>query len=367
MPISIAVGTVTATTAALTLTGRTGVQPEIQVAIRPDFAWCVCPIFPVSAADAQTLNGLNQNATYYVRARNILDGAGNRDAWSTIQSFRTPQAVAWASETANLRVDNAIIVSPEPILEYNTSGTVSGYPIDNLTRPSPVAFRRMEHGSNGSFYISVRIGTAPIDTIALLNTNLRESTLVAIYGDTTLSAVNGASPAFSQVFPSFRASPNLPGRPGYHGLFKLSSKQTYPWWRLQIEPGAVGSTTGGMLHAEHLVIGLNRGTKAMAVEKKESTVDLGTLERSRSGLMDRQAGFKLRRAEFDIAMLDENAFEQNYGDLWRDINEPMLVVPNGKAGPYLHDRILYGDFVGGGVTQNTSTRFSRSFIIESLI
>src|SRR3546814_6682697 len=56
----------------------------------------------------------------------------------------------------------------------------------------------------------------PIDTIALLQSNIPEDATVLIrVGTTSATADANYGP-----YP-FRASANVPGRPGYHGLFRL--------------------------------------------------------------------------------------------------------------------------------------------------
>lgn len=351
-----------ATTANLSFTGRVGAVAEIQIAIRPDFAWGAFPVFPAASGTTMDLAGLNAATSYYARARNVV--AGVREDWGDIKSFRTAAGAGWPEETSNIRVDKALIVKPVPILHLDASLPLSGYPVENLAIPDPVAWRNAAVTAPGEKHaLLARVGVTPVDTFALLQTNLPEDTTLSLAAYTTVANVNSGTADWQATFPNARASQGLPGRPGYHFLIRLSEPRTYPFWRL----GITAETPGGILHAEHFVLGLDIGVKAAAIDQKISAVDIGSLERSRSGIADRQTGAKLRREEFELAMLTEREFEEHMSPLWRQTNEPMLVAPNGKTGPYLHDRLLYGDFVGGSASRVSSIRYSRPFIIESLI
>src|SRR3546814_14079108 len=87
----------------------------------------------------------------------------------------------------------------------------------------------------------------------------------------------------------------------------------------------------------------------MAADKNEVGVDLGSLERLRSGNPNRIRGYRMRRVDFDLAALTEAQYETQYGDLhWRvGGTDPVLIVPNSKSGAFLQDRILYGAITAG--------------------
>ena len=206
----------------------------------------------------------------------------------------------------------------------------------------------------------MEIGGDPVDTIALLQTNAPEASTIAVDAGDTLD-VNKYS--YGPI--PFRASPALPGRPGYHSLMRLPAAQSYRYWHIRV----TAPVFGGHFEAQQLVLGLNRATKNHSVDKAESVVDYGTLERTRAGNPVRTLGARHRRVDFDISMLTEAQFEANYADLdWRvGQTEPLLVVPNSKAGSFLHDRILYGPMRGGKIVNPASPRYTRGFTIESII
>src|SRR3546814_10777790 len=136
----------------------------------------------------------------------------------------------------------------------------------------------------------------------------------------------------SDVCSSDLASANVPGRPGYHGLFRLPAAVSKEYWRVDI----TATLPGNLLHLEHAVFGKNRVTKNMAADKNEVGVDLGSLERLRSGNPNRIRGYRMRRVDFDLAALTEAQYETQYGDLhWRvGGTDPVLLVPNSKSGAF---------------------------------
>src|SRR3546814_13124889 len=70
----------------------------------------------------------------------------------------------------------------------------------------------------------------PIDTIALLQSNIPEDATVLIrVGTTSATADANYGP-----YP-FRASATVPGRPGYHGLFRLPAAVSKEYWRVDIK------------------------------------------------------------------------------------------------------------------------------------
>jgi hypothetical protein len=124
---------------------------------------------------------------------------------------------------------------------------------------------------------------------------------------------------------------------------------------------------GGVLHVEHIAVGLNRKSKNHALEKTETPLNLGSKERTRSGNPDRVQGLKMRRVEFDLAWLTETQSETLYHEIGSWLDEPVFVVPNSKAGAFLHDRMLYGDLKTIRTVQPSSLHYTRTFGVESLI
>src|SRR3546814_10334097 len=100
----------------------------------------------------------------------------------------------------------------------------------------------------------------------------------------------------SDVCSSDLASANVPGRPGYHGLFRLPAAVSKEYWRVDI----TATLPGNLLHLEHAVFGKNRVTKTMAADKNEVGVDLGSHERLHSGNPNRIRGYWMRRVAFDL-------------------------------------------------------------------
>jgi len=358
---------ITATSATLNMSdaGANGTL-DVQIAVRPDFEFCVCPIFNVARASTVDLPGLNQRTNYFVRTRN-RSAVGAVEGWSATEGFRTLDGSGQTTSPAAVMIEPAIFVVPAPVVEVQQRSQLSGFPLTNMFRDSPAAARMIPTaqttGQPDRYVIDFRTAGAPVDTIALLNTNLPESARWFVQAGAVFINDDSANVQFSTSSAAFRASPNLPQRPGYHGLLRISPARSFNWWRIVID----ATLPGGILHIEHAIVGLNRTSKNHSVEKQESPAPLTTLERKRSGIPDRVRGRPMRSVDFELNMLSEAQYETIYGDLWRYELEPVLVVPNSKSGAFLHDRILYGDLSGGRTVNPTSPRYNRSFTVRSLV
>jgi hypothetical protein len=355
------VSAVTTTSAQLNMsdTGANGTI-DVQVSTRPDFQFCVCPIFSAARASNIQFGGLNQRTTYWVRTRN-RSSAGVVDDWGNTEIFRTADGLAQAVAPAAVMIEPAALVTPLTAAQIITTGDVAGFPVSNLFRDAPVAWRGTPN-SNGDYAIYLRMAGQPFDTVALLNHNIPEGVTVTVTGGST-QALSDSGGDFTFATPA-RASLNLPGRPGYHTLARLPVVRNSNWVRIVISAPAC---TGNILQIGSLIIGLNRVSKNHAVEKTESPAPLTTSDRKRSGIVDRVKGLPMRKVDFELQMLTEAQYETIYGDLWRYEGEPVLVIPNTKAGGFLHDRILYGELTGGRIVNATSPRYTRSFTVNSII
>lgn len=360
---TISLNAVTATSASITVANLAADGTlEAQVSYDRDFQFCVCPIYTGFArATPLGLIGLNQDARYYARVRSRR-ASGAAEDWSNVLAFKTPVAAGRNLAVPAILIDPAIIMKPEAITGWTGSNTVAGYPEKNVSRDAPVAWRSIS--AAGTFNLFLEHSGAPIDTIAILNTNLPEATTVTVRGAATVAGIGAGAVLANAV--AFRASANMPGRPGYHALIRLAAPVEYPVIGIYIATAAHG-TPADMVHIEHVLIGLNRQSKNISLDTSESPINLGSLERTRTGNPDRVRGLKMRRVEFDISFLTETQSETLYWDVMTWLDEPVLVVPNSKAGPYLHDRILYGDLKGHRKVKPSSLHDTRTFIVESLI
>lgn len=338
---------------------------ELQLAETSDFAFAIAPIFRVAQAGSYTAQGLNQRSTLYARGRNRR-ADGSTDGWGAITGFRTADGPAQGTTQGGIVVAPAGLVRPVPILALSSgSATLAGFALDNLLIDAPIAAEiQCADGAVTGCYIAFQTAGQPIDTFALLNTNLPEQTQIYVQAGPTLANATGGAPAFSTAPQSFRVSPNLGQRRGYHGMVSLPAPQAYPFWAVFI---ANTQLPGGLLYAEHLVAGLNLATKNMADGMTETGTDLGDFTRTRNGMPDQQAGLKMRQASFDLAMLTEQQYETMLRHLMFCQNQLMLMVPNSKQGPYLHDRLLYGRMTTNKAVRIGALRATRSFAIDSLI
>lgn len=354
---------VTATSAHLNLTnvGADGTM-DVQYSPRPDFSFCVAPTFNIPVTSQVDLYGLNQRTTYWIRVRN-RNAAGAVEVWENVEAFRTLDADARVTTPAAIMVEPAMLVLPETPLQGESNNMVAGFPFDNMFRDGPMAFRAYEE-SDGAFAFYIRTAGQPIDTIALLNTNIPESASINVTGAETKEGTYNGQSQFVTAFEKARASANLPSRRGFHALHKLGQVRRSRWYRVALVNCQV---PGKLIHIEHMVFGLNRASKNYANEKSETAAPLSTIDRKRSGLADRVSGRAMRKVEFELQMLTEAQYETLYAELWQRETDAALVVPNTKAGAFLHDRILFGDLMGGRTISPSSPRFNRSIAINSII
>lgn len=359
---TVAIDQVGGTTARATLTGLPNPfdYAQVQFSSTRDFQFAVNTVVRFDNQQTQrAIAGLNQAATYFARARAWTGTLV--EAWGPITGFRTSAVLDRDLSPASVMIQPAMVVIPEAVLAID-GGAAAGYPLTNLLVDAPVAYRyAFANGGpmfNGSILIDV--GGAVVDTLALLNTNLPEDAIVNIYPRASFAFQQGGQALIQQNSP-FRASAALPGRRGYHGIWSLAAPAAYRF--LQID----WQSSQQFVTMEHLVVGRNRMTKNFATEKTEESASLTTVERKRSGIPDRVRGLPIRHVEFEIQNLTEAQYESIYFDLVYRENEPALVVPNGKKGPFLHDRILYGDLGTSRTTNTTSPFFTRGFAINSII
>lgn len=329
-----------------------------QYSSRADFRNCVAPAVSVPPASPLLVPGLNAGSLYFVRARSVR-ADGSVEDWSNILALKTLAGSARSTAPNAVMIQPAMIVVPAAILSSDDLGEgVAGFPIDNLFFDGPVGFRTVETG--GVYAFVVEVGDEAIDTIAVLSTNCSPDATITIKAGSTAAGLD-----FTTGPLPFRASANLPQRPGFHALVQLPSPERRRFWRIEITDDLLSN----VLHAEHFVLGLNRATRNHSVNKTEQGIDLGLLDRSRDGNPIRAAGFRHRQVDFEISMLTEEQYELSYADLDHAVGStlPVLCVPNSIRNAFFHDRILYGAISSGRVVSPASPRFTRGFAIQSVI
>ncbi len=363
MVMALAVASTTATTASITATSLAADGTiELQYSSDPDFSFAVSPLVTgLARSSPLSLTGLNQDATYYARARPRRSSA-EAEGWSNTVGIRTTLSASPSLTPTAVMIQPALVMMPNRVLQWISGGGVAGYPVENLALDAPVAHK--SYVSSGSHVIEALMAPDPVDTIAMLMTNLPENATVAIKAGASQANVRSGTPTFSTGFQPFRASANLPGRPGYHGLFRFA-QQRLPYWRVEI---SAPDLTGGIFHIEHMLFGWNRTTKNHSVSRSDTVIDAGKLERMRSGVPDRVRGFRGRATSFDISMLTEAQDWSNYQDLSYRVGttDPVFVVPNTRPGAFFHDGFHYGALTMKNA-RPSSLRTTRSFAIESIL
>lgn len=329
---------------------------DLQYCPRRDFQFAPSPVLTIGAAGAYALNGLNRDQTYWVRGRVAGGRYGEPRAFATLQGGRN-------FPDYGIQISAARVIVPAAVGRwYHSGGTVAGFPASNLGRQSPaMAWRAVAQGGGAQFWIES--DGSPIDTIALFDTNLPEGAQIRVVGADTLESVTGGG-QYATAFQPFRASANLGGRRGYHGIVRLPAPQGYRFWRVDI---GGQMPPGDLIHVTHAVFGLARTIKNYS-DLTEQPFDLGTFERARDGSPDAVAGFRGRRVDFELALMTESQHEAAFADLSQRVGatDPVLIIPNSREGAYFHDRLLYGNLTTNRVS-SSNARFTRSLGIESII
>lgn len=370
MPMTIALGARTATSVAFQTAGRTAGYDGIhfQYSTRKDFLFTPSPVALAipDGGGVATLIGLNQDNLYWVRAREVRSADGAVGSWTDPVAAYTLRSTVRDVAPQGIMVRPAIIVTPAPIKLSLGSAQDAGHPVDNLLTDSPAEQWWSPYAY--ASYIRIETSGQPWDTIALLGTNLPSGATWYIYADDNPAGINGGAATYKAYPPfQFHASPDLPGRPSYHGLHRVAgAPRTERFIHIYFDGVAPHSN---FYAATYLVVGLARIAKNIAADKVEAPLDYGGLERLRDGTPDRRIGFRARRVEFEIALMTEAQWETQFADLRNAVGftDPVLVVPNTRTGSFLHDRILYGAIAQNRATQPFTPRFTQSFSIESLI
>lgn len=338
---------------------------DVQYSTRPDFKFALSPmvINVAPAGGTVTIAGLNQRTTYFVRVR---ERAGTIvKTWTKPLSFYTPSNIAQIVAPAGANKANAFISVPEFVTAWTTQQEIPGHPAANLATDNPNDQWWADYSAPG-YAFEMQHSGAPVDTIALLETNAHAGMTITIKAGASLANVRGGAPSYSFGPQAFHASANLGGKPAYHALIRLPALQSFAFWRIEV----AGTASLGRFVATYGIIGRARTAgKNMADDSGEISVDLGKLERTPEGSADRRRGYlRGRKVDFEIAMMSEAAWETQFADL-RNIlgsNESALVVPNSRANSFLHDRILYGPVVLRG-SHPRSTVFTAGLSVSSQI
>jgi hypothetical protein len=359
--LSFQARTETALTLGLTAAAGTG-SIEIQYGSRDDFQFCIAPIIGIGAPAASfQLAALNRAQTYWIRGREVNGDV--RGDWNAAKAFTTAPGVPNLPDYA-IQIAPAWLVVPRKPSRWYGAYTVAGYSVENLGRPSPAAAWRSVFTDNQIlFYVETDGGG--IDTVALLDTNLPEGAQMRLIAGPTLASMTGGSaPAFTSEFKNFRASENVPGRRGYHGIIRLAAPIEHRFVGVQI----IGAMPpAGLVHVTHAVFGRARVLKNYG-DMTDQPFDMSTSERMRDGSPDAVAGFRGRKVDFEIAAMTEAQHEAAFADVAQRVgtSEPVLILPNSKAGAYLHDRLLFGNLTANRQT-NSNARFTRALSIDSII
>lgn len=369
MPLSIALHASSFRTVTIQTAGRTPGYDRVEVQYTPrrDFVFGVAPLVSY-APDGNgrfVIESLNQGNTYAMRARDLRTSDGARSPWTDVLRAYTPINQVRDVAPLSVMVRPAIVVVPEPVRWSVPFLSFAAYPPSNLETDSP-----HEQFAITGPSIDFETAGAPFDTIALLETNIPATATwrLTLYA-TAADRDSGINPAYSTADVQFHASPNLPGRPGYHGLLRLPAPRTERFGRLTLSAGLGAVPPASLRVFTYGVVGLARTAKNIAADKVETPLDFGVLERTRDGVPDRRPGFRARRVEFEIALMTEAQWETQFVDLRHRIGltDPVLVVPNTRAGSFLHDRILYGPLSTNRASQPYTQRFTQQLVVESLI
>jgi hypothetical protein len=363
--LTISLNASTPTSVTVDVAGRTPATYdtlEFQYCARKDFSFALAPIAPFATSSTVAMTNLNQGNTYSIRARERDSSTSNVGAWADPIQAYTPVSVAQDTTPLSIMQRPALLVVPEPV-NWMAFGYDTGHPPDNLGSDSPS--EQLWVTETG--WLGFDSAGQPIDTIALMGTNVPAVSGIHLLAYPTKAGrdAQDGSHTYTLDLAQFQASPGLPGRPSYHGLIRLPAPRNERYWALgftDLPPGNITAIT-------FAVVGLARTAKNIAADKVETPLDYGGVERTRDGIPDRRYGWRGRRVDFEIAVMTEAQWETQFSDLRHKIGltDPVLVVPNTRAGAFLHDRILYGPLSAQRATQPYTPRFTQGFTVDSLI
>lgn len=353
----------TAVTLGLSSVPAATVAIQVQYSLKHDFNWSLSPIIQYDPATSYNVVGLNQAGGYYWRARALDTAGAPLEAWSNVAAVYTPLQAARVLTPAPVMIEPALLVPRAHILQWWGSSEVDGYPARVLNRDEPNTIW-MARQSGGVVALDVQTTGEPIDTVALLRTTAAENATIKVSAGSSRSAAI-SSPSYTTGVVPFRASANLPARDGYHAFVRLPAPVSAPFWRIEVG----GDTPGGIFAATYAVFGLARSVKNYSTDKGETLIDRGSVDRDRSGALSRVRGHRGRTVDFELSVMTEAQYESQIEPLrWMvGTTEPILVLPNSKAGPFLHDRLLYGQLAASRASNPFSPRFTQPLKIDSLI
>lgn len=306
------------------------------------------------AAGNAAVAGLPAATPFYVRGRKTNAGAG---AWSPTLFAATLEPAALVPYVG-FSIEPALMIVPEAIDYINSPEAAVGSPATNLLDDDPLAVMRSQ---SENVTIIAHTAGRPADSVALLGTMLGEAATWRIRAADTEAGLTAAPPLDTGGL-AFRASSNLGLRPSYHSFKKLAAAVTNPWWRLDVY------SPGPTFIARNLVIGKSRSSVNYSRGAGHAPYDLGNVQRTPYGTPDRVRGWRGRSIDFGLSWLSEAEFEAKWSDLERLVGttDPVLVVPNSKAGPYFHDRIGYGEIANMRAENVRSSKWARNFEIKSI-
>jgi hypothetical protein len=306
------------------------------------------------AAGAKVIAGLPAGTPFYFRARKTNAGNGAWTAAVMTATLPPDAAGGWAAPT----IDPAILVVPEKISTVTCAGAEAGSDPLNLLDDDPMAVLR---ATGTPVVIEFCTAGRPVDTIALMGTMCSDTATIA-YRSADTQANLTAAPTTNIAAAAFRASAGLGQRPCYHSFKRLGAAVATPWWRLTI------AHLAPEFIARSLVVGLARQSVNYSRGAGQGFMDLGNMGRNRFGTPDRTRGWRGRQVDFGLSWISEAEFEAKWQDLDLLVGgtDPVFVLPNAKANPYLHDRMALGAIAQTRAEVMRSSKHQRTIEVSSI-
>ncbi len=245
------------------------------------------------------------------------------------------------------------ICRPIPLTVVDGGNALSVGPASNLLREEPTMVFR----SNGAGNVSLTFQSdgSPIDTIALLFTNLRATDTVQVRAANSAAETFSAPTYDSTALPAYTGVCAAPHRP--KTIIYLAAPVSAPFWRIDI---SAPNHPAGYIEAVRFVIGkrLDLGGRKAGIDWncKFNWTDPSTLTTT-NGVTYGQQFAMLPGWSITSSLIADDDWTLNYNPALGMIGNyvPVLMVPN-PGGIYTQHEAVYGRITNGPLSAESAFR-----------
>lgn len=226
-----------------------------------------------------------------------------------------------------------------------------------------------ETSNNTNVFVRGNFGASrEVNFCGMLAANAIAATTLRLRLGATQTAVDGTAAYDSGALPFINPSITRPDGL-YHSHLEIGTLQSQPWWRIDI-----GSHTG-FFEAAMLVLGKKLTPGNFYSDGFGFGVDdLAKAEVNRFGLIERQAGIKLRTISFTLGWMLESEFEATWRPFFEAVGSstPIFLCFDPTANTYRQARTYFGllnEIPFSRQTRVTAAgpRFEATFEMQSML